>query len=402
MVDPAAFLVVTAFWTSVLVIGFTYVGYPVLLVIAARLFGRRPVPPRRRKPFLPRVSVLVVAHNEEEVMEQRVQNALALDYPRHLLEIVVASDGSTDATNSIVRAYERRGVRLLAFPNRSGKSAVLNSVIPRLRGTIVVLSDANTLTEADSVRKLVRWFSDPRVGVVCGKLQLIDRATGNNVDGIYWRVETTLKRLESYLGAVIGVNGANYAIRRSMFTKIPGDTIVDDLVLPLAICLRRGCTTIFDADALAVEETGLDMHVEFERRARIGAGGFQAIALLWRLLDPRRGWTAAAFLCHKVLRWTCPFFLLALLLLNVALAQRPAYRLLFAGQIFFHGGAAVLMRIGVPSWLPRPMRLLIMFHSMNHALLIGFWRWRKGRQSAAWKPTARNAPALGAVAEPGD
>ncbi len=252
-----------------------------------------------------------------------------------------------------------------------------------------MLSDGNTFTEPDSVRKLVRWFVDPSVGVVCGKLVLVDRATGHNVDGLYWRIETALKHREAQLGAINGVNGAIYALRRSMFSPLPADTIVDDLVLPLLSRLATGCRLLFDAEAIAVEETAVGVEAEFNRRARIGAGGFQALALLWPLLDPRQGWIAVTFFSHKVLRWTCPLFLIALLVANIPLAGRPGYGAFLVAQVAIHAAALLATRPAIWRGLPRLARLAVMFHSMNAALLVGFWRWLRGSHSGVWQRTDR-------------
>jgi cellulose synthase/poly-beta-1,6-N-acetylglucosamine synthase-like glycosyltransferase len=257
---------------------------------------------------------------------------------------------------------------------------------------VIVLSDANTFTERDAVRKLARWFVDASVGVVCGKLILVDHATGHNVDGLYWRIETALKTREAQLGALIGGNGAIYALRRAVFVPIPDDTIVDDLVLPLRARLVTGCRLLFDGEAVAVEETAPHVGIEFKRRVRIGTGGFQAIVLLWRLLDPRRGWIALSFFSHKVLRWVCPFFLLALLAANIPLAPHPFYGLVLVIQVAFHTAATVSLRPDVWRRLPRVFRLALMFDTMNLALLVGFWRWRQGGYSGAWQRTDRAVP----------
>jgi len=168
-----------------------YVGYPVVIWILSRIFGHCAQPPQSCPDIdLPRLSLLIAAYNEESVIEDRILNALELDYPPEKLEIVVASDGSSDRTNAIVSRYLKRGVRLFDYSPRQGKASVLNRAFTQLSGDIVILSDANTNTEPDAARHLVRWFQDPKVGVVCGRLLLIDPKTGRNVDGLYWKYET--------------------------------------------------------------------------------------------------------------------------------------------------------------------------------------------------------------------
>ena len=397
MSSTATNLALVAFWTSAAAVAFAYLVYPVLLAVAARLFGTRHEPPVVADAALPSVTLLIAVNNEAAIIGSRLENAVAIDYPRDRFAIVVASDGCTDGTDAIVRSFASRGVRLDTLPERRGKAATLNRVVPTLTSEVLVFSDGNTFTEPDSVRKLARWFVDPSIGVVCGKLVLVDSATGHNVDGLYWRIETALKDREAQLGAINGVNGAIYALRRTVFSPLPAGTILDDLVLPLRSRLATGCRLLFDPEAVAFEETAVGVDAEFSRRARIGAGGFQALALLWPLLDPRQGWIAATFFSHKVLRWTCPLFLIVLLVANIPLAGRPLYGLFLVAQLAGHAIALASTRASVWRRLPRVVRLAVMFHSMNTALLVGFWRWLRGTHSGVWQRTDR-----GGVPAPGD
>jgi cellulose synthase/poly-beta-1,6-N-acetylglucosamine synthase-like glycosyltransferase len=263
---------------------------------------------------------------------------------------------------------------------------------------LVILSDANTQIERDAARTLARWFSDPRVGAVCGRLVLTDPATGKNADGLYWRYETFLKKCEARLGALLGSNGSIYAIRRQLYVPIPPNTIVDDFVIPLLAKLRTNFRIVYDCDAVASEETAADIRGEFQRRARIGAGGFQAIALLWRLMSPARGWLAFAFVSHKVMRWLCPLALLAMLVSSTAAAfTAPAYRLALIAQILFYLASLAAALLPRARSL-RPLKLATMFTSMNAALAVGFCRWVGGVRSGAWERTAR---AVEVAAEPG-
>ncbi len=380
---------VVIFWTSTALVVYAYLGYPLAIYLASRLFGRRRDPAAADDAQLPQLSLLIAAYNESSVIGERIENALAMDYPRDKLEIVVASDGSSDGTNEIVQRYADRGVVLLPFPERRGKSVVLNDAIGRLHGELMMLSDANTMMDPQAARRLVRWFSDPAVGAVCGWLDLYDTQTGRNADGVYWRYENFLKRCEGRLDAVLGANGAIYAMRRELYQPIPPDTLVDDFTIPLLAKLHSGCRILYDKQAVAVEETAPDIHAEFRRRARIGAGGFQAIARLWPLLNPRFGWTAFAFGSHKVLRWLSPFFLLAMLGTNVLLAGLPVYRELLWGQLAFYALALVGSRISLPGWAGRLLRLPALFTAVNLALLVGFVRWLRRPQSGVWVRTPR-------------
>lgn len=377
------------FWTCVALVGYAYLGYPLTIYVLSRVFGRHRQPVDCDDEQLPQLSLLIAAYNESSVIGERIENALALNYPRDKLEIVVASDGSDDGTNEIVQRYADRGVVLLPFPERRGKSSVLNDAVGRLRGDLMMLSDANTMMDPQAARRLVRWFSEPTIGAVCGWLDLFDTQTGRNADSVYWRYENFLKRCEGRLDAVLGANGAIYAMRRELFRPIPADTLVDDLTIPLLAKLHSGCRIVYDKEAIAVEETAPDIQAEFRRRARIGAGGFQAIARLWRLLNPRFGWTAFAFLSHKVLRWCSPFFLLGMLLTNALLAGKPLYLALLLGQLAFYALAVVGNRIAIPGWPGRLLRLPALFTTVNAALLVGFVRWLRRPRSGVWVRTQR-------------
>ena len=314
------------FWACAGLVLYVYVGYPILIWMLARAFGREPRPPAESAGVDPgSISMIIAACDEEAVIGDRLLDALAMDYPGHHLEIIVGSDGSRDRTAEVVRGFADRGVRLLEFARRRGKAAVLNDTVAEARGDVLLMTDANTRFDPAAALKLTRWFRDPRVGAVVGRLVLVDPCTGNNADGLYWRYETFLKKCEARLGASMTANGAIYALRRDLYEPTPPATIVDDLVIPLLAKLRTGCTIVYDPEAIAFEETAPDVRAEFGRRARIGAGGFRSIGMLWRLLDPRWGWVAVTFPSHKILRWFCPFFLIGALLGSLVLRDRPAY-----------------------------------------------------------------------------
>jgi cellulose synthase/poly-beta-1,6-N-acetylglucosamine synthase-like glycosyltransferase len=390
------YLIMT-FWAFGALVLYAYAGYPVLIWWLSRRFGRSSGPPPADTDQWPEITLLIAAHNEQAVIEERVRNALAMDYPRDRVAIVIGLDGCSDGTAGIVRRFADRGVRLLDYAQRRGKAAVLNEAMSEVTSPIVLMSDANTEFDPQAARRLVRWFQDPDVGTAVGRLILTEPGTGNNVDSLYWKYETFLKRCEGRLGGPLGANGAIYAMRRDLYVPIPPETIVDDFVIPLLAKLRSGCSIIYDCEAVAREETPTNVASEFHRRARIGAGGFQSIALLWRLLDPRQGWVAFTFLSHKVLRWLCPFLLIGLLASNALLWDRPFFRWVLAAQVGFYI-ASLLAALAPPGLrVPKPIRLMTMFTSMNAALLVGFIRWISKRQNAAWRRTTRVAEASGAI-----
>ena len=370
---------------SLAVVWYAYVGYPALIWLLARWCGRAASRPEVSDADLPRLSLVIAAYNEQKHIKERVRNALDLDYPADRFEVVVASDGSTDATEDIVAAFDDPRVRLIAYPERRGKAAVLNDTIGRLTGDVVMFSDANTTTNRDAARQLAAWFADPSIGVVCGRLVLTDPRAGRNVDSLYWKYETFMKKCESKLGALLGSNGGIYAMRKSVYSPIPNDTVVDDFVIPLLARAKSGCRLVYDRDAVACEETPATITSEVHRRARIGAGGFQSIGILRGLLNPKHGWVFFSFVSHKVARWVSPFLLIAGLVGSAFLVNYPLFAALFVAQVAFY-----LLSL-VAGWLPakprflRFFRLPAMFTMMNAALFVGFLRWLFGVQKVAWR-----------------
>jgi cellulose synthase/poly-beta-1,6-N-acetylglucosamine synthase-like glycosyltransferase len=387
-------VLIAIFSSSFGVIVYGYIGYPCLVWILSR-FARCAQAPANSDAECPRLSLLIAAHNEESVIGKRIENALALDYPNDKLEVVVASDGSTDGTTAIVSSYATRGVRLADFAGRRGKSSVLNETIPTLTGEIVLLSDANTFYDSSAARCLARWFADSQVGAVCGRLVLFDPASGTNVDSLYWKYETFLKRCEGRLGGLLGANGAVYAIRKSMYRPIPNDTLVDDFVIPIYAKIHSRCRIVYDCSAIAHEETPHSVRAEFRRRCRIGSGAYQSLAILWRILSPRHGWTTFTFISHKVVRWLCPFLMLALLATNLLLLHLPVFQWLLVSQLAFYTLAALAPYLPLRFTALKPLRLATMFAGMNLALLVGFVRLLRDKQSGTWSRTPRCAEANG-------
>lgn len=382
--------IVLGFWVCTALTVYAYIGYPVLLTLASKWRPAR-LPAVGDVATWPSISVVIAAHNEEDVIGERVRNLLALDYPSDQLEILIASDGSSDRTVERARAVASERVRVLDFPENRGKASTLRAAVAEARGEWLLLSDANTAMDTGAAKAMARHFLDPGVGVVCGRLVLVDGG-GRNVDGTYWKYETYLKEHEGRLGALLGANGAIYAVRRALFPVLSARIAIDDFVIPLLVKLRSATTIVFEPAAVAYEDTPADISSEFSRRARIGAGGFQSLALLWPLLSPRWGWTALAFLSHKVLRWFGPFFLIGALAFSAAAASDPFFARLFWLQV----AAYALSGLGavLPAWsLLRPLRLGTMFVAMNLALLKGFWLWVSGRQGGTWHRTPRGAAA---------
>jgi len=389
---------VVLFWLSLACIVYTYAGYPLMLIVVSTLHqlrsdwrqvsvgGTRRVAARDQ---LPRVAVLVAAFNEEQHIAERVRNILNQDYPADRLSIYVGSDASNDNTAVILRGISDSRLTFADFAERRGKASVINDLAAMASEEILVLTDANTAFEIDTVRKLARHFDQPDAGCVCGELRLLSGAeTGENQDHIYWRYERLLKFFESRIGALLGANGGVYALRRSGYIAIPADTIVDDFWISMQV-VESGSRCIYDPEAIASETIPDRIGDEFRRRVRIGMGNYQAFARFVGMLDPRRGAVAFTFLSHKCLRWLVPHFLLLALACNVLLAGRGTYAAMLGAQIAFYSSAWIGWQYSRQGTAPRPLRLPLFFVSMNMGLLIGFWRYLTAGSSGVWARSAR-------------
>jgi cellulose synthase/poly-beta-1,6-N-acetylglucosamine synthase-like glycosyltransferase len=376
----------TAFWTfwvAFALLAYVYVGYAAVAALRAWLRPRI----RVRAAIEPTVSILVVANNEAARIEARIENLLALDYPSDLLEIVIASDGSTDDTVAIARRYEDSGVRVCAFEKRRGKSAVLNAVVPTLRGEIVLFADARQQFDCDALRAIVSNFADPCVGAVSGELML--RATaGATAAGygtaFYWRYEKFVRSMESRADSTICATGAVYAIRREAFESIPDDTILDDMLIPLRI-VRRGYRVLFEPEARAYDSVAPSSRHELTRKMRTNAGLFQLFARERWLLNPLRNRLWFETMSHKGLRLALPLLHAMLLVATLVLAYGWFYQLALAAQLLFYGEA-------VAGHLQRDARRRSMIFSVPYAICllswaaaVGFVRFVAHRQQVTWE-----------------
>ena len=376
------------FWIALSLLVYLYFGYPILAWTRAKLWPRA----HHRGAAEPSVTVIVVAHDEEHRIGSRLDNLLSLDYPRDKLEILLASDGSTDGTVERARQYEEVGVQVRAFPNQRGKPAVLNDVVPSARGEIVVLADARQRFDRDAIRALVANFADPVVGAVGGELMLTPTggATAGKGACFYWRYEKFIRRSESRTNSTVGATGAIYAIRRTLFAPIPHDTILDDVLIPLGI-IRRGYRVCLESAARAYDATPATSHDEFIRKVRTIAGTFQLFARERWLFDPLRNPIWFETMSHKALRLAAPFLQLLLLAANFDLADLLFYRCLLAAQIVFYaaalGGYAhrhTRHRLYV---LTVPYALCV----LNWAAIVGFVRFLTGQQRVTWEQVASTA-----------
>lgn len=311
-----------AFFIAVFLSLFSYSIYPLALLLSVRFRSR----PWTRSEVTPTISVLISAFNEAAIIEKKVRNAISSDYPAADLEVAVASDGSTDRTNEIVTSLGVRNVSLYAFP-RQGKTACLNNVMPMLRGEIVVFTDANAMFPRELMRRLVRNFADPEVGLVTGWTRYEEAGDRHHAEpiGIYAKLERMIKILESRIDSCVGADGAVFAIRRELFRPL-SDNDINDFVLPLDV-VRQGKRVVMDPEVVCIEPSpSSSLAAEYHRQVRITTRTLGAICRNRRFLSPiRHGWFSIFLWSHKVIRFVAPIFMLAAFLINTMLVGESSF-----------------------------------------------------------------------------
>lgn len=380
-----------AFWSSVAVILYTYLLFPIILAIRAVAAGDR----YREADITPTVSLIIAAHNEAGVIAVKLANVLSLDYPADRLEVIVASDGSDDGTEAIVGTFAAQGVRLLALP-RQGKAAALNAAAAAAQGDVLVFSDANSIYARDAIRELVRPLADPTVGGVAGNQRYLADGSreGGSGEAQYWRLDRQWKRLESAAGNAISATGAIYAVRRSLFRSV-AEGVTDDFYTSTGV-IDQGYRLVFAPDAVAYETLSKREGDQFGRKVRIITRGLRGVLLRRNLLNPfAHGFYAVQLFTHKVLRRLVVFPLLALLISSLRLRRRPGiYGLAAGAQVAFYGAAAagaLRERSGRPQ--PRLLSLPYYFGMVNLAALTAVFNLLRRRQIVVWEPERREGDA---------
>ena len=394
------------FWLATGLIGYTYAGFPLLVMLRARLRPR----PHTTADVTPSASVVIAAHEEEASIGARVDNLLAVDYPPERLEIVIASDGSTDRTVAEARRDDPR-VRVLDLP-RTGKASALNAAVAASTGEILVFSDANTAYAPDAIRQLVRSFADPEVGGVAGNQVYLKALPGMPLDASdataigagersYWDFDRVLKDAESLGGSVISATGAIYAIRRELFREVP-DGVTDDFMTSTRV-IAAGRRLVFEPNAVALEPVAGSSRSEYKRKVRIMTRGLRGVAMARGLLDPRRyGFYAVQLFTHKVLRRLMAIPLLVIAATSLTLWENgPIYRLAVLGQVLVYGLGAIGLglrdhRAGRRPWFSLPAFFVL----VNIASLHAAWNLVSGRRIDRWQPARRPDPVADNVQAP--
>jgi cellulose synthase/poly-beta-1,6-N-acetylglucosamine synthase-like glycosyltransferase len=383
------------FWIAMTLVLYTYAGYPFALFVCYGLvqvkrdwqyLGNRFE--RRRTELtdaqLPTVTMLFAAYNEEEHIDEKLENTRQLNYPADKLQVVIVSDGSSDETNAILSAVDDPRFEIVIRDERGGKCAALAVAVERARNHIFILSDSSTMFAPDALRKLVRHFQNPAMGAVCGALSFHCNAESAQTEGLYWKYETALRLMEARLGATLTPSGAIYAVRGSAYVPPTADALVDD-ILTLMNVRRAGFEVHYDPEARAVDFPASSVAGEFRRRVRISTGSFRALPTLLRI--PKPGFTAFAFISHKLLRWILPVLFILMFVSNLFLLRQRFY------------AAMLLAQVGVLLWaaagfvfreaLSRVRFMLVGYFlvAMHLAFLVGMLRSFSGRKETAWQRT---------------
>lgn len=371
------------FWLSAALVVYVYAGYPLVLSIGARLRGR----PVKREECLPSVTVLIAAHNEEAHIHRRLENLLSADYPADRLRVLVGCDGCTDGTERAARAFAGDRVAVMSFPERRGKAAVLNRLLPHADSEVVLFADARQVYEPQAIRQMMRCFADPEVGGVTGSVVVDGRGTAAEGVGLYRRYDEYLRRKESELFSTLGAAGAIYALRRELCEPLPEDTILDDFVMPMR-AVARGYRIVYEPDARAHDAAPASVGWEIQRKARTLAGNYQALWRLRGMLMPGQSRVWWQTLSHKLGRLLVPFGMIGCALGAVCAAPvRHEYWFAVAVQGGFYAAAFGGWLCALWGVRARGLGLAFMFVAMNWAALLGFWRFARGAQSVTWEKT---------------
>ena len=384
------------FWISLFIVFYSYIGYGILLWILVqikRIFKTKGSGLDKSYP-LPPVALVVAAYNEEDYIRDKIKNSLDLDYPSNLLEIIFVTDGSTDNTGSIIKEYPQ--IKHLHESARKGKSAAMNRSIPFIQSSIIVFCDANTMLNRDCIKEIVKHYSDPRVGGVAGEKKILQQgintaaATG---EGLYWKYESFLKRLDSELFSAVGAAGELFSIRKELFVPAPEGTIIEDFVQSLTVC-TKGYVLRYEQNAYAAEAPSASIKDEMKRKVRICACAFQAMGLLKELFNPfKHPILSFQFISHRVLRWTiCPLALLILLISNCMLvlnSDEIFFRLVLMLQLIFYILAATGWVLANKEIKVKLLYIPFYFLFMNYAVVLGFRRYLQNQQSVLWEKANR-------------
>ena len=387
------------FWACLLIVFYTYLGYGILLYIIIRLrrfFKGKPqktVMPQDDE--LPTMTLMICAYNEEDVVAEKMENTLAIDYPKDKLRIMWVTDGSNDHTNELLSAYPE--VDIVFSPERRGKTAALKHGLRELQTRYVAFTDANTMINTDALREIARLFRDPTVGCVSGEKRVAARKAGEMAaegEGLYWKYESTLKRWDSELYSAMGAAGELYAIDPKLCREVPDEALLDDFMMSMYV-VQAGKRIAYTADAYAMEYGSANIYEESKRKRRIAAGGLQSIWWLRSMLNPfRQPLVTFQYVSHRVLRWSItPIAMVLLLLVNIALVAIGAgsfYTVMLIGQALFYLAAILGWLLNRYGYKNKLLYTAYYFVFMNFNVFRGMAYLKSHGKSGAWEKAKRS------------
>ena len=370
----------TLFWLSLLIILYTYIGYPLLIYILSRFYKK----PLRGKYLYPNISILISAYNEERQIENKIRSLLSIDYPEQRIEVLIGSDGSDDKTDEIISKYTNDRIRLFRQEKRQGKPNMLNRLVKEAKGEILVFTDARQRLDINALKELVKHFSDPKVGSVSAALfyenETGETKTGEGI-GMYWEYEKFIRKSESRMGSMLGATGALYAIRKELFPQLPNDLLLDDIYIPMKI-VSRGYRAIFDKKAKVFDRIFQSPKDEFLRRVRTLAGNYQLFFYLRELFNPLKGKVSWQFFSHKFLRLVVPFLLMLIFISNAFILHNLFFKIFFSLQIIFYSLAILGLILKHKNTL---VDVPYMFCVMNCAAIVGLYKLLTRKQNVLWQ-----------------
>jgi poly-beta-1,6-N-acetyl-D-glucosamine synthase len=391
-------IAIVLFWLSLSLLFFCYIGYGVLLFLLNFLrsvFFKKD----KSKPFddLPSITLVVAAYNEESILEQKIKNTLAINYQHDKLNIIFVTDGSSDKSMQLIGQYP--AITLLHQQERKGKIAAIKRAMQRVQTPIVVFSDANTMLNKESIEKIAQHYYDPKVGGVAGEKKILlsqGVSAVGEAEGLYWKYESLMKKLDAGFNTVVGAAGELFSVRTSLFKELNDDLILDDFVISMQVCLQ-GYKIAYEPGAFAIESPSASLREEEKRKVRISAGAYQSIGYLKSCLNIfKYPLLSFQYISRRLLRWVfCPLMLIGLLFANIfTISRQPTpdlylwfmytqaafYLLALAGWLFVSRGRKL-------GWLAIPFYFVF----MNYCLVKGFFKFLKGRQTVLWEKSLRQA-----------
>jgi len=384
------------FWISLGVLFYCYIGYGILLFLYNNI---RVLLVKERKPVAdewPSLTLVIAAYNEEAIIENKIRNTLALDYPAEKMQVLFVTDGSADASVEHIKKYP--GIQLLHQPHRRGKYAAIKRAMKYVQSPFVVFSDANTMLNTECLKKMMVHYQDNKIGAVAGEKKILRNnyeSVVGEAEGIYWQYESFMKKMDAEFNTIVGAAGELFSIRTDLFREMGDDVILDDFIISMQVCLQ-GYKVEYEPDAFATESPSASLQEEEKRKARISAGAYQSIGLLKECLNIiRHPLLSFQFISRRLLRWVfCPLALILLLASNIFLVAEYSNSLfsgLLLAQTVFYAFALfgwIFVKSGKRAGL---FTIPFYFVFMNYCLVKGFFRFVLGRQTVLWEKSMRQA-----------